>query len=99
MAPAATAKMMAKKITKPQMIDLLRFRRSRNSHDVLGGVSWSSDARDGRGAYGAGVVCVPWSTALASSSMWTAAEKRFQKNWSLALAIVYVEVRQIGWTG
>jgi hypothetical protein len=31
--------------------------------------------------------------------MWTAAEKRFQKNWSLALAIVYVEVRQIGWTG
>jgi hypothetical protein len=36
---------------------------------------------------------------LASSSMWTAAEKRFQKNWSLARAIVYVKVCQIRWTG
>ena len=53
----------------------------------------------GGGAYGAGVVCVPWSTALASSSMWTAVEKRFQKNWSLARVIVYVKGCQIGWTG
>ena len=95
MTPPVTSKMMPNKMTNPQISERLRLRRSRSSHE-----SFSLERErercqqegfldiidNNRVAYLTGDV--ESRSLLASSSRWTAVEKRFQKYGSRTSAIV-----------